>query len=518
MSDDHLITVVNPGFSIEVRRNLIQNPQGTAPTAAGWNLAPRWGGTGATVSTTTVNTPVTLPDGTQVDSFRRKTYTVAPTAAADIAWQFMVSSTTTRAPVTAGKTYTLQYAWRKSFLGTQFVNRFEVRFYTDVSAGTEVGTTVIGPTLGNPAANVWQQDSFTFTVPATATHCVIYHYYHISDPGVIAVGSTFDATAALAEAAPAGGKYFDGEYSPDPDLTPSWLGSANASESVLTASEIRLDTLAFGIVTKGGLHGTQSMKSPGIDIPGRTGTVYYKGRRRGPGFVYLKMYVQECDEVGYVAPDSYPKFLENKDKLFALFNTRFNQIAIREYTDLVPAGASLAGYNYREAICEVEMAIAPELRGRYWGELVVECKINDGSWREKTVNTINVGAAVGTYNLTALAGSTEDIEDAILSLTGPITNPKITDPLTGHYIQLNQTVAAGTQWVVDCKTWASVVGTGLSFNTTAGTNVTANTVSVGSFYPSLYGISADTMPKMALAGTGLSGATLLQVRARRRFL
>lgn len=281
--------------------------------------------------------------------------------------------------------------------------------------------------------------------------------------------------------------------------------------------ETRLDTLAFGIQTKSGVHGMPGLKSPAVQIPGRTGDVYYSGRRRGPGAVYLSMYVQECDEYGFVPEDAYPKFLNNIDSLFSLFNTRFSQIAIREYIDPVSEG-NLNAFNYREAICEVEMSIAPELRGRYWGQLVVECKINDGSWREKTVNTINVGAAVGTYNLTALAGATEDIEDAILSLTGPITNPKITDPLTGHYIQLNQTVAAGTQWVVDCRTWASVIGTGLNFNATAGTNVTAQTVSSGPFAPSLYGISADTMPKMALAGTGLSGATLLQVRARRRFL
>lgn len=281
--------------------------------------------------------------------------------------------------------------------------------------------------------------------------------------------------------------------------------------------ETRLDTLAFGIQTKSGVHGMPGLKSPAVQIPGRTGDVYYRGRRRGPGAVYLSMYVQECDEDGFVPADAYPKFLENIDSLFSLFNTRFSQIAIREYIDPVSEG-NLNAFNYREAICEVEMSIAPELRGRYWGQLVVECKINDGSWREKTVNTINVGAAVGTHNLTALAGSTEDIEDAILSLTGPITNPKITDPLTGHYIQLNQTVAAGTQWVIDCRTWASVIGTGLNFNATAGTNVTAQTVSSGPFAPSLYGISADIMPKMALAGTGLSGATLLQVRARRRFL
>ena len=330
--------------------------------------------------------------------------------------------------------------------------------------------------------------------------------------------------------------------------------------------ETRLDSLAFGIQTKNGVHSVSSVKSPAIELPGRTGTVYYPGRRRGPGALYLSMYVQECDNTGFVPEDAYPKFMQNMDTLFSLFNTRFSQIAVREYTDPVPdfilnsnispdpfndnlyyftdlssAGTqlysisgftedpvydqtyiipegSLDAYNYREAICEVEMSIAPELRGRYWGQMVVECKINDGSWREKALNTITVGATAGTYNLTALVGSTDDIEDAIICLTGPITNPKITDPLSGHYIQLNRTLTSGQQWVIDCRTWASVIGTGLNFNATAGTSVTADTVSVGPFSPALYGISADITPKMALAGTGTSGVTLLRVQARRRFL
>ena len=329
--------------------------------------------------------------------------------------------------------------------------------------------------------------------------------------------------------------------------------------------ETRLDTLAFGIQTKGGVHGMPGMKSPAVQIPGRTGDVYHPGRRRGPGAVYLSMYVQECDEDGFVPEDAYPKFLENIDSLFSLFNTRFSQIAIREYMDPVPdfissnisldgmnpglyyftgiasAGTglysvagmtedpvydqtylvpevSLDAFNYREAICEVEMSVAPELRGRYWGQLVVECKINDGSWREKTVNTINVGSTAGLYNLTALAGSTEDIEDAVLCVNGPVTSPKITDPLSGHYVQLNGVLAAGQQWVVDCRTWSSVIGTDLNFNATAGTNVTSQTVSSGPFAPSLYGISADVMPKMSFAGTGMGAETQLRVQARRRFL
>ena len=55
---------LTPGVTAELRRNLIQNPRGTG-VVAGWALNNRWGGSGASVSVTTENTPVTLPDGTQ---------------------------------------------------------------------------------------------------------------------------------------------------------------------------------------------------------------------------------------------------------------------------------------------------------------------------------------------------------------------------------------------------------------------------------------------------------------------
>lgn len=226
----------NPSFentsgTVEVRRNLIQNPRGTG-VVAGWALNNQWGGSGGSVSVTTENTPVTLPDGTQVPSFRRKTWTVTPSQGASIAWQFF-STSSNRGAVTAGQTYTVQYAWRKSFAGTVTSNLFQVLFYDAESGGTQVGTFINGPALTNPAPNVWQQDSFTFTVPAGATHCTVTHIYNISDPAILVPGVTFDATAAMVEVSPSAGKYFDGGYSPDPDLTPSWAGPVNASESVL---------------------------------------------------------------------------------------------------------------------------------------------------------------------------------------------------------------------------------------------------------------------------------------------
>lgn len=229
-NDDGALT---PGSSLELRRNLIQNPRGTA-VVAGWSLNNQWGGSGGSVSVSTVTEAITLPDGTQVPSCRRKTWTVTPSQGAAIAWQFQSNSASNRGAVTAGQTYTVQYAWRKSFAGTVTANMFQILFYDAESGGNQVGSTINGATLNNPAPNVWQQDSVTFTVPAGATHCTVVHFYNISDPAILVPGVTFDATAALAEARPSAGKYFDGGYSPDGAMASAWTGTANASASILT--------------------------------------------------------------------------------------------------------------------------------------------------------------------------------------------------------------------------------------------------------------------------------------------
>lgn len=330
--------------------------------------------------------------------------------------------------------------------------------------------------------------------------------------------------------------------------------------------ETRLDSLAHGIVTKSGIHIMAGSKEADADIPGRTGTVYRPGKRRGPGSIYLQMYVQECDDLGYVPEDSYPQFLANLDRLFRLFNTRFSEITIREYLDDIPsvligegitpdpfyaglystsglisagtglyepsAGMSLVdtglyslpvgaldAYDYREAVCKVDMMVTPELRGRYWSQFAVECIISSGSWTEKTSHTITAGTTTGTFTLDELDGTTDDIEDAVICVDGPITNPKITDPYTGHYVQLTSfALAAGQQWVVDCANWESVTGSGLDFTTVGGTNRIAQTVSSGPFAPRLFGIAAGSPPAITLSGTGTGAGTRIRVKAKRRFL
>lgn len=297
------------------------------------------------------------------------------------------------------------------------------------------------------------------------------------------------------------------------------MSSLHPITVVRNGVETRLDNHAYDIETKNGVHFIPGMVGASPAVPGRSGQIYVPGKRRGPGAIYLSMSVQETNTAGVAPADGYQGWKANLDALFKLFDTTMAQIAVREYTDVVPLGqTNLSTYNYIEALCSVEMAIAPEIQGRYFGRFTVECIINDGCWREKTEQTIIAGTAAGTLNLTGLAGSTAHIEDAIFCIDGPVTNPRLTDPSTGHYIQYTGTIANGTQWVIDCGLWKSVTGTGLDFNVAAGTNATALTTAVGLFSPRLYGISNADTPATTFSGSSMGANTRVRVKARRKFL
>lgn len=286
---------------------------------------------------------------------------------------------------------------------------------------------------------------------------------------------------------------------------------------VSNGSEIRLDTLAHNISTKNGIVRMAPMKGNAQEVPGRHGSLYKRGRRRGEGIVILNMWASDQDVDGIYGSDRYVTWRNNMDKLLAIFDTSMNQIELREYID--PAAPTV----YRRAFCEVRSAIDPEVMGRAFGKFTVECIINGTFWEDSVVQTFSspTGAtAVATHNMTVFSGMTAPIEDAVISVTGPLGNPFLVDPLSGHRVDLGMTLAAGQQWRLDASLWETAQGTGINFTPGAGTSVTGITVAKGPYAPRLFGVTAEnqgTAPRIQLGGTGASTGTQVRVQARRKF-
>jgi hypothetical protein len=283
----------------------------------------------------------------------------------------------------------------------------------------------------------------------------------------------------------------------------------------------RLDTMAYnvGLRTAGG---SAAMRGEVVKVPGRSGSIYLPGRQRDDGVMILEMWVSDDNTDGAQQSDRYLTWRSNLDTLMRLFDTRYGQITVREYlTKLTAPSDSLPSTGYREATCEVRAAIDPELFGWAYGALKVELVINDTYWRDYqdlTFTSTQGTGAVATHTMSNWAGATAPTEDCAFIVDGPITDPKVTDVISGHWVQYTGTLASGTQWVVDSSAWASVTGSGIEWTYSSGTSVTANTVAQGLYSPRLYAVSPwASGPTVKLDGTGAGANTRLRIKGRRKF-
>lgn len=202
--------------TVEVRRNY-------APP-----VSSRWSGDGGT---STLSTVTGASDGPgNLPTYTRKTWTVIGYYLLDIA--FSISTSANAIPVTPGEVWTHSLYLRSSRTISYFQQSEMAITYHD-SSGVQVGSIQYGTTdKSDVVAGEWHRYWVTSTVPTGATSARVWLRKGI-DKAQWAVGDYLECGASLSEKTAVLGDAFDGSYSPDPTLTPSWTGTANASASVL---------------------------------------------------------------------------------------------------------------------------------------------------------------------------------------------------------------------------------------------------------------------------------------------
>lgn len=300
--------------------------------------------------------------------------------------------------------------------------------------------------------------------------------------------------------------------------------SPNPIVVVNGSNTVRLDTLAYNIETRTGVaSGLTATRSGAVEVAGRSGTFYRSGAKREESPITLKMWVSD-DDVNGQPQSGYQSWRQNIDTLNRLFDTSTRQVEIREYvTSIGTPNASLTGKPYRRAFCEVRIAIEPDMDDQWYGPYVVQLINNDTFWEDSALTTFvspTGTTAVATHSITALQGSTAPIEDALITVTGPITNPTLTCPETGSTLRHTGAVAAGQQWSVNTKTYQSAKGTNIESaifaGNNAGTSVTSTTVYNGPHTPTMFPI-AGSPPQVQLSGSGSGTGTNLKIVARKKY-
>lgn len=183
----------------------------------------------------------------------------------------------------------------------------------------------------------------------------------------------------------------------------------------------------------------------------------------------------------------------------------------------------------RRAMAKVTGSIQPDMNAvGSSGQFTVGLTIPAGVWEDAatqdwTSDQITSGVA---QEVTTLRGATERIQDAVILVQGPATNPRLTDPATGAYVELQATLSASQFWRVNVGTWATRYGASLGLGSadTTGTDGQAvtrygGTENQAAFLPLTPVRDTDQRRvKIALSATsGITTATRVSVRARRKY-
>lgn len=294
------------------------------------------------------------------------------------------------------------------------------------------------------------------------------------------------------------------------------------SDAPITVDGVRLDTLAWNIqkITRA----TASRRSADVTVPGGDGSFPSLNDPLEPATFGLDMFVKGTNADGQVPAGSTSRrtFRDNLDELVHLFGKRH---ALVEVTDTLATG------NVRRCLAKVTDAITPELNEPgSAGTFTVAMTIPAGVWEDVATQDWTSGAIANgvAQEVTTLAGATERNTDAVLLVTGPITNPRVTDPATGAYVQLNQALSATQFWRVNLGTWATMYGASLGLGSadTTGSEGAPHTIYGGArgvvSFCTLQPVRTSVADKtrrtsLALSGNGITTATRLSVRARRKF-
>jgi hypothetical protein len=234
--------IVGPADTATVQRtNLVTNPEGVGTT--GWTAPPDTGGGTETLSTATTGGPTAASP-----NYVRATWTAASTVAG--AGGLMAGSAAagaTAMPVTVGTGYFGSLSVRPSKAQTL---QARIRYYDNT--GTLLST-VLGAATA-VAATTWSRLSVNGgAAPAGAVRATL-GVVPAATGALWAVNDTLDVSAALLEAATALGSYFSGATAATGPLTFGWSGTANASASTQSLTDLDVRTApvqVLGVTTTG---------------------------------------------------------------------------------------------------------------------------------------------------------------------------------------------------------------------------------------------------------------------------
>lgn len=274
------------------------------------------------------------------------------------------------------------------------------------------------------------------------------------------------------------------------------------------ADELKLSGVAFNISAT--VLATPAMRGEHLTLAQRSGVIPTFNRPRDPQEFGFNMWVLGCDASTGAIPATRTlrraMFDSNLATLLRIFTEDHKPIRFKF--------ENASGLNRVADALITDTVSLTTMMARQRGEFTITFMLPDVYWRDETqTNTSSTASSTLPKDLplTHLAGSSAPIDDSIITVAGPITNPRVTDLETGTWVQYTGTVAAGVNWVVDSGAFTSTVG---------GSSVRGATSHSGHprfmYIPTRY--NNTNTPTLRLTGSGGGTGTRLTVQSYRKHL
>lgn len=274
----------------------------------------------------------------------------------------------------------------------------------------------------------------------------------------------------------------------------------------LTVNGVELHTLAWNVKNRSGRWRVPERRGADAIMPGIHGSARRLGKPFASNTMVWSMWAVGANANGTIPADKNiaKKCMENLDALSRLFTAPTLVINQTDWTTPDPLVRTCTA----QCVSAIDFT---SMAGGTMAEFSVELQIPEVFWFDvaTTTQAIAVGSSGNVLNFTNFGAATAPLVNAVFELTGPIQTPRLTDPVTGQWVQLNKNLAGGAVWQVDVGAWTTKIG---------GANEVASTThGKGANFLELTPDAAG-MKVRVNGASGITGATSLKVTGKRGYL
>lgn len=277
----------------------------------------------------------------------------------------------------------------------------------------------------------------------------------------------------------------------------------------LSIDGVVLNTLAKNIESLTGRLHVAPIRTDNVTVPGRHGRLRTAAKFYDEGTIVLPMWVRGCDDDGNIPTTTRKQFFDNVDALSNLFRPGSGMM---EMLHTLPDGT------IRRAWVECTDVIDFSVVGgnNPMGKFSVSLRVPGVFWEDQVPISVDL---LPTQNghVTAFDGMTAPVEDAVITMTGPLVNCRVEAYYreaaleTPSWVQYNS-ITAGHSLIVDCGAWTI---TGTSGMLPSYSNLSH---AGGARWFTLVPGVPNNPPEVRITATGTTSASKINISARRKYL